>query len=126
MLFCCRDVDEAIRKSQEPMYNVLMNSVVNEREHKNVQEVEVFGGDCVKKARMYKEQVDPDKISELSHKNFAPQSKRKIRWAVNLYNDWCESRIKTSNVPVEVTKANLNALSFEKHELAYSMIRFIS
>ena len=110
------------------MFNALIESMVKQKGNlagENGEEKQV--GDPRKmKKRCYKKSEDPDKINELSHKNFAAESKRKIRWAVNLYDDWRNTRI-GDGCDLQIKKANLNALfSFGKQELAYSLIRFVT
>ena len=47
-------------------------------------------------------------INAVSRKKFAPQSKRKISWAVNLYADWHRNRIAIAGCSPEIVNANLD------------------
>ena len=118
-----------VKNSQEPMYNALIDSVMKEDRVFSVEfeGTGISGEDGKKKKRSYKQCEDEDKIIELSHKNFAGQSKLKIRWTVNLYDDWHNSRVRQLSCAMYIKNANLNAFfSFEKQDLAYSLIRFVT
>ena len=55
-------------------------------------------GNLKKKRRIYKEPEGEMQHEEVSKKKFAPQSKKKIMWAVNMYCDWRRNRIQNSFV----------------------------
>ena len=79
---CYSDVEEVVRRSQEPMYNVLMLDGTRKRviEDSNGEENsnynEVTGG-TKKVRREFKEATNDDKLVTLKHRNFAPESKKK-------------------------------------------------
>ena len=78
------------------------------------------------KKRKYKDPVNEDKINELSHKNFAYESKNKIKWAVNMYVGWRRTRILDPYVPSEIKSADLeNLRTFSQGDLCYALCRFI-
>ena len=83
-------------------------------------------GGIVTKKRTYHRPDSEAKINELKHKNFAFQSKKKIRWCVNMYDDWRRERMLDPYIPREICSANLNALfTFSEGDLDYSLARFI-
>ena len=118
-----------MRLSQQPMMNLLMVKVGSKRKlERGIDEVsgENVGGS--KKVRhTFKEPTEQNIIKELSNKNFAPQSKKKIRWAVNMYSDWRANRLRNSIVPSEIINVNLdNVFGFAQQDLAYALSCFIS
>ena len=69
---------------------------------------------------------DDKNIENMTLKKFAPQSKRKIVWAVNLYNDWCRNRIGTPGCNAQIVDADLGNIGvFAKSYLAFSLMRFV-
>ena len=125
-----RDVDEAIRKSQEPMYNVLMLSGSCKRAIE-----ECSGGDVSndginngnkKVRRAFKQATEDQSLIKLTHKNFAPESKKKMKWAVNMYCEWRVNRLKNINVPLPILNSNLDDLyNIKQEDLCYSLSCFI-
>ena len=78
------------------------------------------------KARLFKLPENDTSIQEVSQKKFAPQSCRKIRWAVNLYSDSHSNRLRLPGVSTEISQANLEMLySFTNYNLAFSLLRFV-
>ena len=78
------------------------------------------------KMREFKPPEDDNDISEYSKKRFAPQSKRKIMWAVNMYNHWRQNRMTKPGVPYQIIQANLEMMNgFTQSDLCYSMCRFV-
>ena len=78
------------------------------------------------KKRVFKEPENDEKIGDMTKKQFAPESKRKIRWAVNLYNEWRCHRLENPLCPLEIIQANLKVTDqFEKGDLAFSLARFV-
>ena len=76
----------------------------------------------------FKDPSRQDNIVELSHKNFAIQSKKKMRWAVNMYCEWRLNRLNggEQEVPIEITRANLDSVfTFNKSDLSYALSCFI-
>ena len=64
---------------------------------------EVFGESSNKKAkREFKETSTDGTLDKMSKKIFAPKSRRKIRWVVNMYNEWRRCRVNDVNCPVEI------------------------
>ena len=64
---------------------------------------------CDGKKKIFKRPETEDKISEMSFKNFAVDSKCKIRWAVNLYDSWCSNRMKEQFCPHQIVHADLSS-----------------
>ena len=76
--------------------------------------------------RIFKDPADEDKINELSYKQFAVQSKRKIKWAVNMYCDSRENRLKDGIVAGPILNSDLNlGNQFTQGDLCYALVRFI-
>ena len=46
-----------------------------------------------KKGCLFKAPEDESEIQNKTKKQFVPESKRKIRWAVNLYGEWRSNRM---------------------------------
>ena len=87
---------------------------------------EVDCGGRKKKTRVFKIPENDNNIRNLSNKHFAPQSKRKMRWAVNLYSDWRRNRMTLPGVDCSIIDANLEVLDgFSEFDLAYSLCRFV-
>ena len=79
-----------------------------------------------KKSRNFKEPQNDDIIDSVSNKRFAPQSKRKIKWAVNMFCDWRTERLSDHGVPMQIQNCDLDRLSDVKQgDLAYSLSRFV-
>ena len=55
-----------------------------------------------------------------------PESKKKIRWAVNMYCDWRRNRIAKTAVPHQSIRADLDDLyNVKQNDLCYSLLCFI-
>ena len=88
--------------------------------------VPVYDVNGTKKKRSFKIPQCDVVIDNYSHKDFAPQSKRKIKWAVGMYCEWRNARLNDVNVPSEIVKADLNDLvNLTKSDLAFSLSRFV-
>ena len=133
LLIFCSDVSYVVKKSMEPMFNALTSGVAVKRK---VQEVEVVGHGgldimdsktVLNKVRcIFKEPTDDKKIVQLSHHNFAPESKKKMKWAVNLYCDWRVNRMSKVNVPLQIVRTNLDDLyNVTQADLCYMLSYFI-
>ena len=70
----------------------------------------------------FKDSEDEDKIKELSNKHFAEQSKRKIRWAVNLYSDWRRNRVHDASCPKPIVRADFKIVSMELLKLILHLL----
>ena len=80
----------------------------------------------VKTKRVFKQPVTEDKIHELSFKTFAEQSKRKIRWAVNMYQQWRVNRMKKVLIEKPIRDVDLDFVgSFSEDDMNYVLSRFI-
>ena len=78
------------------------------------------------KTREFKDPEDDSAIANVSNKVFAPESQRKIKWAVNLYCQWRVNRIAKPFCPNQIINANLDFLvHVTQVDLAYSLCRFI-
>ena len=126
-----RNVDELVRKSQQPMVNSLMIEVGTNRVLECVsQEDEACNGDGKhigkKVRREFKEPSNDQKLVELSYKTFAVESKKKMRWAVNMYCSWRSHRLGNGPVCEEIVRANLDALStFSQQDFSYALACFV-
>ena len=90
------------------------------------EDCEEKASDNKKSGRVFKAPEEEENIRSMSRKNFAPKSKKKIKWAVNLYSDWRRNRIGKPGVPSAIVNANLEVVnSFTKGELAFALCRFI-
>ena len=79
-----------------------------------------------KKKRQFKAPEDDVQINNVTKKNFAPKSKLKINWAMNLYSDWRKYRMSQQCVPDEILKCDLDSLGqFFKADLCFAMCRFV-
>ena len=80
----------------------------------------------IKKVRQFKPPEVDDKIKDISKKQFAPESRCKIKWAVNLYCGWRSNRLKTYCENVEILRADLDRLvQFNQSDLCFAMCRFV-
>ena len=78
------------------------------------------------KRRIFKGPQSEDKIYELSFKNFSEQSRKKIRWAVNMYDEWRLNRMKELFVSREIRNVDLNFVKeFSESDLCHALCRFI-
>ena len=85
-----------------------------------------FSGGLEKKMKRFRSPVKEDKIKTLSNRRFALQSRKKIRWAVNMYNDWRRKCLLEPYPAEQIKNANLNSLfSFSQGDLEYALARFI-
>ena len=113
------DVEEIVKQSQlgddeynkENLVDVTEGDIVV-RDGLTKQEVDVS---TVRRIREFKEPENDINISNFSKKKFTPQSKRKILWAVNMFNDWRNYRRSQPMPPHEIVDANLDLVgSFTK------------
>ena len=127
--FCFSDVDGVVNQSQ-------MREVTAERERKfeelhrrvlmKAQELRQFESKPKKKSREFKQPEHENNIEEFGRKRFAPQSKKKMLWAVNLYDQWRKNRIGMTDASVQIFNADLQFYkNFTKDELCYSLCRFV-
>ena len=80
----------------------------------------------VVKKRVFKAPQNEDKITEMSYKSFAYESKRKIRWAVTMYDQWRVGRMKELLVSLQIRRSDMSFVNdFSKQDLCYAMSRFI-
>ena len=80
-----------------------------------------------KKKRVFKEPTGDGDFSILEKKQFSAESKKKMKWAVNMYSDWRKSRIGFVGCPDEIIKANLDLLhTFDKRDLCYALSKFVT
>ena len=129
-MFNFSDVDEVVRQSQ-----ICDNSALGEDELRpgcsfwNGEEVQQDHPIEVKeneKKQRYRKPEEDQIINDFSRKKFAPQSRRKIKWAVNLYNGWRTNRIEQNWPSMQIVRADLNNVSQVKVEdLCYSLCRFV-
>ena len=124
------DVEDVVRRSQgedtiernglEGGENIRNNSG-DLKEHSNE-----LSSDNKKNKRVFKAPETDSNIVNMSAKKFAPRSRKKIKWAVNLYTEWRRNRIAQPGVPSAIVNANIDMInSFTQGELAFSLCRFI-
>ena len=78
------------------------------------------------KSRNFKKPQNDDIIGTFSNKKFVPQSKRKIKWAVNMFCDWRSEHLSDNGVSMQIRNCDLDCLSeVNKCDLAYSLCRFV-
>ena len=121
LFYFLSDVDEVVHQSQSigACDGVLKRKVTDEESGDGDQTV-------TKKQRIFKELQAEDKIYELSNKQFADQSKRKIRWAVKLFSDWRMSCMGEPDVADQILNCDLSLMrGVSKKDLAYALCRFI-
>ena len=126
--FGFRDVDEVVRQSQindgEQMIRSL--ELVWEKVEEKTREMQAKKGLKKRKSHEFKQPELDKNITEFGMKRFAPQSRRKIVWAVNLYGDWRRERIGILETGLQILNANLDKVySFVKSDLCYSLSRFV-
>ena len=111
-----------------PMLNPLMVKCMEFRSASDVTG-ELNGGKSVgkqSKKRNYNRPDTEDKINELKNRNFAMQSKKKIKWCVGMYDQWRANRLLDPYVPIQIKRANLDSLfTFSSGDLEYALCRFI-
>ena len=98
ILFCFSDVDEIVRQSQA----------------KEVDGIAI-GQECVdvgnvkpKCKHQFKEVSEDKQIEDVSRKKFAPESRRKIKWVLNMFNEWRVNRMNSIGVCDEIIECNLD------------------
>ena len=116
-----------VKNSQGPMLNPLTMTYSKKRGREDGPSTSEEDDESKKRRRReFKRPDDEDKINELSHRSFALQSKKKIRWAVNMYKDWRHGRILDPFVPCQIKRADLsNLFTFSVGDFEYSVARFI-
>ena len=67
-----------------------------------------------------------DVLHELATKKFAPNTEKKIMWAVNLFQSWREERLKSVIPETEIVFSDLTAKTLLADNLAYSISAFLN
>ena len=76
--------------------------------------------------RQFKELENDSVISDFSAKESAQNSNNKIKWAVNLYGQWCSNRWKQFCNEVEILRCDLDKLNqFSKGDMCFALSQFI-
>ena len=106
-----------MKQSQQPMYSVFtLPGVGNKKSIDGIGVKTSFSGETnggsKKVRRSFKQPSEEDKIVELSNKNFTVQSKKKMRWVVNMYCDWRANRLNVADegVPTRNIKSEFKCL----------------
>ena len=108
--FVVRDIDEFVRHSQKVNNGTSMSKGV---------------GSKVCNCEFKKPEEDSN-VEKASKKKFAPLSKTKIKWAVNMYSQWRLNRMSDGQVPDEIVRANLDlVMGVENSDLCFALARFI-
>ena len=107
--FILSDVEEMVRRSQEVRKsecdgNEASTSTMDTHARDGVDETKQGNLRC----REFKAPENDIVISDMSRKKFAPKSKSKIMWAVNMYCEWRKNRLKAPLVPPQVINADLD------------------
>ena len=122
-----RDVDEVVRQSQVKEVKSDGQDIVvagcsdwSDEKYKEV---------CARKKtkkREYKLPKFDGIINNFSKKQFAPQSKWKIKWVVNLYDDWRQNRIVSTWPCMQIVRADINKVNeLYKDDLSFALSRFV-
>ena len=78
-------------------------------------------GDC---ARPFNELLSKEVLSELSHKNFAPETLKKVRWVHKMYREW---RAHRHGMGLEFISCDLEDRStISTSSLSFALCRFIT
>ena len=78
-------------------------------------------GDC---ARPFNEPLSKEVLSELSHKNFAPETLKKVRWVCKMYREW---RAHRHGMGLEFISCDLEDRStISASSLSFALCRFIT
>ena len=129
ILFCFRDVEKVVELSQAVNHDVGNGPECDGNGFDievKMKQVDVHKLGREQKKRKFKEPQCDYVMNSVSHKDFAPQGKHKIKWAVNMYVDWRNQRMKCENCPNEIMFADLDRLGmFTQNDLAFSLARFI-
>ena len=128
MVNCFRDVDEMVNVSQKEDFELVCHNldVLQKKVNDVAQRKQSELGNKRRKTHGFKQPELENNIAEISKKKFAPQSKRKIFWAVNLYNDWRSNRMSEGVIPSQIVNANLDLLgTLIESDLCYSLSRFV-
>ena len=125
----CSDVDQLVKNSQGDgcvdSDSVKCDGTVIESDGKMKLGVNKDDANGTKKIKFKSPQCDYV-IDSFSLKDFAPQSKRKIKWAVGMYCQWREQRLCEGDVPNEIVTADLNCLKeLKKCDLSYALCHFV-
>lgn len=79
---------------------------------------------CVKKKCDFKSVVNNSEIDQM--KKCANKSENKIKWAINMYSQRREERLKLVMVLIKIKQVYLNTLyTFMQDDLAFALSRFI-
>ena len=129
ILFDCRDVDKVVESLQAQNCDGLTNGINDGSAIvEQVMTSKVSGSDVtsVMKKRTFKAPQCDLVIDNFAHKDFVPQSKRKIKWAVGMYSDRRNARLNDVNVPSEIVRADLNDLvNLTKSDLVFALSQFV-
>ena len=75
--------------------------------------------------RTFKQPLKEEDLEELSHKNFAPDTMKKVKWAMKMFKEWCDNRNLLPNL--EAITCDLdNKSSIDKGALIFALTRFLS
>ena len=80
-----------------------------------------------KQIRKFKQNSNEKDIESVSKRKFAPESNHKIKWVLNMYNEWRTYRMRQQNCPVEVDRCDLSSeeCTFSEADLSFVLARFI-
>ena len=75
--------------------------------------------------RSFKVPLKQEVLEDLSHKNFSPETMKKVAWAVKLYREWRNCRNEMPNL--ESVSCDLeDKTSITKSDLIFTLTRFLS
>ena len=75
-------------------------------------------------SRSFKTPLSDDKLEELSHKNFAPDTVKKMKWAVKMYHEWHNNRNAGGFEKIECDLDKKETIT--SNSLLYALPRFIT
>ncbi len=74
----------------------------------------------------FKKPVSEKELAKLGEKTFAASTERKILWAVNLFRDWCFTRIRVPGSDGRLRWCDINDSRIQASNLSYCLCRFLS
>ena len=93
------------------------------------EEISQVGGACSllqssQRQRTFNEPLKDDVLEKLSHKNFSPETMKKVKWAVTMYRDWRKYRHDHGFESIECDLDCKETITLEN--LVFALVRFIT
>ena len=83
-----------------------------------------FSGKSSQSQRLFHSPMKQEELEKLSHKNFAPETLKKIKWATNMYRDWRNFRHANGFERIECDLDNKESITLEN--LVFALVRFLT